>query len=145
MLPGTLWPNLMEARQHLTRTVETVPGSYVPPCPEESWVRGEVILSVSFKFAISTESKTQSKIGYKQAESWDLSLEDKNLWSLELLLQDTGERKSFSADLSMFSFPGRCGEDLQASLCGWQIFWSTLEIFLGSMRSAPAIPTHGLG
>lgn len=137
--------NLMEARQHLTRTVGTVPGSYVRPCPEESWVRGEVTLSISFKFAISTESKTQSKIRYKHAESRDLSLEDKDLWSLELLQRNTGERKSFSADLSMFSFPGLCGEDLQDSLCGWQIFWSTLEIFLGRMRNAPATPTHGLG
>lgn len=98
--------SLMETRQHLTRAVGTAPEYEVPPHAGESWGHGQVVLSASFKSALSGGSRTQSKIRCQNAESQDLGLEDKDLPSLEWLLGQTGERKSFSAACLCSSFPG---------------------------------------
>lgn len=95
----------METRQHLTRAVGTAPEYEVPPHMEESWGHGEVVLSALFKLALGGGSRTQSKVRCQNAESQDLGLEDKDLPSLKLLLGQTGERKSFSAVMSVLPFP----------------------------------------
>lgn len=105
--------NLME-----TRAVRTATEYEVPSHTEESWGHGEVVLSASFKLALSGGSRTQRKSQCQNAESQDLGLKDKDLPPLAWLLGQTGERKSFSAVMSVFPFPRLRGEDVQVSLCG---------------------------
>lgn len=69
----------MDTRIHLTRAVGTAPEYEVPPHAEESWNRGELVFSASFKLALSGGSRTRSKIRCQNAESQDLGLKDKAL------------------------------------------------------------------
>ena len=74
--------DLMGTRPHLTRAVSrNCPRGVMCPSPAESRDRAEVMLRASFKSALGRESRAQSKIWCKNAESQDFGLEDKDLHS----------------------------------------------------------------
>lgn len=141
--------NAMETSNTWQGESELSPGIKCPPCPEESWVGGAVMLSTSFKLAFSSVSRTRSKIWRKKAESWHLGLEDKDLHALELLWGNAGERKSSSAHVSVSSSARPCGEDLQV-LCGsdkhFEAHWRHFYAECGEHLPLAASPSqHGIG
>lgn len=129
--------NLMETWPHLTRAVATVPQVWCAHRPGKtlwSW-RNDIECFIQVCIYQSRQNPGQNLMqNCRTRRSWPRR--QRKPLSRIAVGTDRWEEMLPSGHFCVLLSKAP-GEDVQVSLCGWQIFWSTLEIFFNRIWNAP--------